>query len=406
MINGIPSPTAARVDGFAANFFWAVFLGVSWTWVIGMFVPVLLVRNFGLWGWVVFAVPNVVGAAAMGWVLRDGAASERFVRRHAGACCAFSLVTIAYHVFFAMWMIHRLTGWGFYALAIYLLAALVPANMLTRRAGSLLALLISIAIWYMLDQQGVLAVPSATPLGEAGINAIALICLTPALVIGFALCPYLDLTFHRARQSTSPAGGRFAFGFGFGVIFFAMIVFTLLYARLLSPAVEGQPLTQLTTLFLTLHFVGQSAFTVAAHVRELPLHGVRREASRFLRLAGIGAALFLMIAVALGWYASTPRHLLGHDLGEVVYWCFLSFYGLVFPGYLWLTWGSGLISLHAQRAVLTLLAICSIVAFPLYWMGFVEKRTFWLIPGVVVLLSSRLFVRRGRDESGAVAAGD
>src|SRR4051812_22981962 len=42
---------------------WAIFLGVSWTWVIGMFLPVLLVRDYGLLGWVVFAIPNVIGAA-------------------------------------------------------------------------------------------------------------------------------------------------------------------------------------------------------------------------------------------------------------------------------------------------------------------------------------------------------
>src|SRR6266404_3216610 len=48
---------------------WAVFLAVSWTWCIGMFLPVLLVRDYGLWGWIVFAVPNMIGAAAMGWVM-------------------------------------------------------------------------------------------------------------------------------------------------------------------------------------------------------------------------------------------------------------------------------------------------------------------------------------------------
>ncbi|MBV8780683.1 MAG: hypothetical protein JO353_04735, partial [Phycisphaerae bacterium] len=48
---------------------WAIFLGVSWTWCIGMYLPVLLVRDYGFWGWVVFAIPNVVGAAAMGWTI-------------------------------------------------------------------------------------------------------------------------------------------------------------------------------------------------------------------------------------------------------------------------------------------------------------------------------------------------
>ena len=59
--------TPARGPGHAV--LWACFLGCSWTWVIGMFFPVLLLRDYGFMGWVVFAIPNVVGAAAMGWVL-------------------------------------------------------------------------------------------------------------------------------------------------------------------------------------------------------------------------------------------------------------------------------------------------------------------------------------------------
>ena len=43
------------------SFLWAFFLACSWTWCVGMFLPVLLVRNWGIWGWVVFAVPNVIG---------------------------------------------------------------------------------------------------------------------------------------------------------------------------------------------------------------------------------------------------------------------------------------------------------------------------------------------------------
>ena len=37
-----------------------------------MFLPVLIMREYGIAGWFVFAIPNVVGAAAVGWVLTDG----------------------------------------------------------------------------------------------------------------------------------------------------------------------------------------------------------------------------------------------------------------------------------------------------------------------------------------------
>ena len=92
-----------------------------------MFLPVLLVRDMGIWGWIVFAVPNVVGAAAMGWVLSRPDQSRQMVRDHLPACAAFSAVTIAFHVFFLLWFVPRLVGLPAAAIAfalvtVYLLA--------------------------------------------------------------------------------------------------------------------------------------------------------------------------------------------------------------------------------------------------------------------------------------------
>ena len=366
---------------------WAVFLGSSWTWVIGMFLPVLLVRDFGMWGWIVFAVPNVIGAAAMGWVLRDAEASDRFVQRHAIACRAFSLVTIAYHVFFAMWMIERLrvrglSGWGFITLGVFAIATLAMRGNAMRMVGAIGATVASGVMWWMLyRQQSVLSVPPLFPRGGEG-GAWKVACLFPVFAVGFALCPYLDLTFHRARQHTSPAGGRVAFGVGFGVVFLAMIVFTLLYARWLAPAVAGHPLGQLTTLFVTLHFICQSSFTVAAHVRELP----RREGETQAGHGWVTASGLILIVAAIvtGAYAATPHTFRGRDLGEVAYWCLLGFYGIVFPVYL-LT--RGFVRGGATAAV------CIAAAFPMYWMGFIERRPIWLLVGVLVVLASRLGAR-------------
>src|SRR3954454_24069926 len=81
---------------------WAGYLGMSWTWCIGMFLPVLLVRDYDIWGWIVFAIPNVVGAAAMGWILtREG--SEQITQHHRAAVNAFSIITIAFQLFFLIW---------------------------------------------------------------------------------------------------------------------------------------------------------------------------------------------------------------------------------------------------------------------------------------------------------------
>ena len=40
---------------------WAIYLGTSWTWCIGMFLPVLVLRELGLTGFLSFAIPNIVG---------------------------------------------------------------------------------------------------------------------------------------------------------------------------------------------------------------------------------------------------------------------------------------------------------------------------------------------------------
>ena len=388
---------------------WAVFLGASWTWVIGMFLPVLLVRDHGLWGWVVFAVPNVVGAAAMGWVLRDAEASARFVREHAGACYAFSLVTIAYHVFFAMWMIERLRGWGMpgmggLALGVFAIASLLPARNELRWLGAAGAMIASGVMWWMLHQQGVLRVPPVNPFrdgAEVGGGLVGALWLLPAFVAGFGLCPYLDLTFHRARQNTSPAGGRVAFGLGFGVVFCSMIVFTLMYARWLAPAARGAELGQLTCLFVSIHLMCQGAFTVAMHVRELPGRAAFVD-PRGARAAGILVLIILIGAAAIGWIASKPRNLLGHDYGEAVYWCFLGFYGLVFPGYLWIHGFPGRgPGIRPTQRTMTILLVMTAIAFPAYWMGFVEGQSFWLILGVSVLIASRAL--SGSSKPGADA---
>ncbi len=103
-----PSPSPAR-DTVA----WAVYLACSWTWCIGMFLPVLLVRDFGVWGFIAFAVPNVVGAAAVGFFTYRQPAGDTLLDRHRPIMAAFSVVTIAFHVFFAAWMIRLLLGqWG------------------------------------------------------------------------------------------------------------------------------------------------------------------------------------------------------------------------------------------------------------------------------------------------------
>src|SRR5438045_4364218 len=83
---------------------WAIYLAMSWTWCIGMFLPVLLVRDYGVWGWIVFAVPNVVGAAAVGWLYRCRH-GHPVTQAHARAISLFSLLTAGFQIYFACWVI-------------------------------------------------------------------------------------------------------------------------------------------------------------------------------------------------------------------------------------------------------------------------------------------------------------
>src|SRR5215211_1225762 len=123
-----------------------------------MFLPVLLVRDYGLWAWFVFAIPNVIGAAAMGWVLRDTDASHRMVTKHLPAVVAFSLVTIAFHVFWLVCVVAPIVqSWFVVPIAVltmllaWLLAHHVRGGWLIAAAGTLV---ISIVIFLVLGLRG------------------------------------------------------------------------------------------------------------------------------------------------------------------------------------------------------------------------------------------------------------
>ncbi|MDI1289230.1 MAG: hypothetical protein PSX37_04665, partial [bacterium] len=85
-----------------------------------MFLPLLLLRDFGWPGYLAFLLPNAAGAAAMGWVLRREGASEHFVGCHRPFVWLFSVVTSAFQWFF---LANLLTPPGFSPEAIGLMVA-------------------------------------------------------------------------------------------------------------------------------------------------------------------------------------------------------------------------------------------------------------------------------------------
>jgi hypothetical protein len=368
---------------------WAVFLGMSWTWCIGMFLPVLMVRQFGAWGWVAFAIPNVVGAAAMGWTLRDASASARVVANHMLACSAFSAVTIIFQISFVGWIVQALVGhWG----ALISVGVAVAVIFLRKwRWGDLLTGTVVLAI-------SLSAIAMAPKLANGVISAgfppfsgfdRDLGSLSSVLVLGFLLCPYLDLTFHRARQATSPRGGAAAFTIGFAGPFLLMIVFTLWYARLLIPLSLGRHPSLPTALswLIAVHLAVQCGYTIGVHWRAMGWgRQVAADPGRMLGgLVGFAAALFPLLASNIA-VRYVPLRMTQQEL---VYRLFLAFYGLIFPAYVWLCMIPHRGAAPERRQVrLFLLAI--LAAAPMYWLGFVEGDMKWLVPGVGVVLAMRI----------------
>ncbi|MEM8781711.1 MAG: hypothetical protein AAGE65_02550 [Planctomycetota bacterium] len=379
---------------------WGAFLGCSWTWVIGMVFPVLLLRDYGLWGWVAFAVPNVVGAAAMGFVLTSPELARSVWSRHRGAVRWFSDVTLAYHVFVLMWLGTQLFGpaaWG---------AAAVPLMMMVpmrRRAWGpwLPAAAAGVALlsWgcfsysVRLPEAGTIVDdlfgivgpdPAATApeLPPPRLERTDLLVFLFAAVTGFLCCPYLDGTFLRARAATSRGTGRFAFAFGFGVVFFSMIVFSLVYAAWLIPAFEGEAVawSNAWAFVIGAHMLVQAGFTMTLHLRE------RESLNPDGRRLG-GLTLLLIAAFTLVLLQREHGGLLGVSWAEIGYRSFLLMYGLVFPAYVWLVVlrrGAG------GNGVAVRFALTCVVAVPLGWVGFVTGPVWWLLGALVVVTLAKL----------------
>ena len=360
---------------------WAVYLGTSWTWCIGMFLPVLMMRDYGIAGFLVFAIPNVLGAAAMGWVLRDELISADIVQAHRQACVSFSLVTILFHLFFGGWVIALLTGpsfapFGLLAVVCFYVAARAGRATLFASASFVLA----VSVWAFL--RGWFAGEFPDFLGRAPRAPVRdLLWIAPVSAFGFALCPYLDLTFHRARQHLDRTGARVAFGIGFGVVFTAMILFTLAYsgrARVLLVNIYG--VSVLVAALLGCHMLIQAAQTTALHAREL----------KWPQEPGVLIAFGI---VAMGCLFAGS--LVGQNpvAGESIYRFFMGFYSLIFPAYVWLCMIGSSTRAPSRQAVVAFLAAVAIAA-PMFWLGFIEGRMIWLLPGLGMVLMARLFVPR------------
>ncbi|MCL4220760.1 MAG: hypothetical protein KJZ65_05275 [Phycisphaerales bacterium] len=378
---------------------WAAFLACSWTWCIGMFLPALLLRDYGLWGFLVFAAPNVVGAAALGWVLTTRQSAAILSKEHRRAVALFSTATLAFHVYWLCWIgtwvptalaIDRASVGLviFPAILVFLLFLAQRPRGLAALAAPLLAL--SLAVFGLVIARTGIAPPPFTPQRPDA----SLLYLAPVCVFGFALCPYLDRTFLTARAELPDRQAQTAFSIGFVLFFLAMILLTLAYAPMLLRPLGGSTAPVVVGVALLMHLLLQAGFTVAAHVR----CGEPRASSDTLRWGALLAAASLGVLVRV-----LPAHA-GLDAGEIVYRLFMGLYGLVFPAYVWLVviparQGRAPAGSLQRRRLILIFAAAVGLSLPMFWMGFIQRQEIFLAPGLAIVLLARLLVSTGRSNS-------
>lgn len=327
----------------------AFYLASSWLWCIGAFFPILLLRDYGWPSLLVFVLANIGGAAAFGWVMTARRQSA-FLVKHEWMLKAFSQVTLAFQLFFVAWLSVYL---GWWLLLILLLGVLLFLTV--QRHLALIAVAVFFASLVFFGRYW-LTEPSPPVLdSEPGWWHSLL-----PLVIGFALSPYLDLTFHRALQA-SP-NPRLSFTLGFGVFFFILLGFVFVYAAEMNALMQGGEVTWSSLWPLVAFILLQLAFTLAVHLQAVTADQPLAQ-RRHLKFYGLYT---LVVGGLLAFFANHQLPWLDLSLAELVYRSFLLFYGLIFPVYL----------LLGQRP--GLFAASLLVAVPAYALGFLLGGD-WLI---------------------------
>ncbi|QDU32545.1 hypothetical protein KS4_05770 [Poriferisphaera corsica] len=389
MIERVHPPITEK--GLRPALLWAAFLGSSWTWIIGMVLPVLLVADYGFWGWAVFAVPNILGAGAMGFVLSNEEMSRKVSGKHRDMCLRFSEITVVFHFFVIGWLYQLLFGWWGVGAACGF--GVVCWLMAQKRAGTMIATVLVTAASFVMAGIGFGlngAWEGLVGIGGEGLrlSSESLWFFLPASVLGFLLCPYLDLTFHRARQSTSPGVGKAAFALGFGVVFCTMIVFTLAYSGLLRPVVLENKAIELPRIWLAIlavHMTLQAGYTIGLHGREMNLRMGKAGVMRMIFLGVVGVLLGYM-SIDSGWTLN------GLTSSEVAYRTFLMCYGLAFPAYVWLCMIPTLRKDVSGKGRAVIWLIATLAGAPLVFGFFVMGYLWWMVYLLGVLVLARVVV--------------
>ena len=386
---------------------WGAYLACSWTWCIGMFYPTILLRDFGWVGFFIFAIPNVLGAAAMGWFIKSRVDSQRFVEKHPAAVWWFSTITLIFHVFWMLW-ISNFVRLAFPIPDSYLIgvaSAVIAFSVVSSRAirfgraPQLAIVLLAFSVGTLiatftipdLDISRQMLIETAPDSISKSINSLWMI---PLMSFGFILCPYLDITFHHARQGLeTKQGGRLGFTIGFVAFFSLMILLTTRYAGVMAWAMQGesfpdsQAITPWLGAIILAHILCQWIFTVRVHLdRMKTIPGAAAKQPILFGLALVSGIIGLL-ALKL------PEHS-GLSGAEIVYRTFLSFYGLLFPTYMLYR-----AVLKKRAKSLSIMWITIAIASPVFWMGFMERQSIWLIPGMIIVLLGAAVVKAQKTEA-------
>jgi len=324
-------------------------------------------HRYGWLGFLIFSIPNVIGCAAFGYVVRTPERSRELVEKYKTAISLFAIVTIAFHVFFIAMLSNVYLNDAISGISIWLpfgmlISATALAFLPTRHWPILASVLWVFSVIVGLTLLPLNEVPQGTlPWQDA-------IWLLPITTFGFFLSPYLDPTFHRALQC-SPS--KHSFGV-FGIAFAVMIGITCLY--------QGTILTTLSIL-LGLHLALQTIFTISAHMKE----GIRIEVGKrkpmFIAILVVACFIAVGIAHRFGGVSPSGNWLPGW---QDDYLRFFVFYGLVFPGLvaIFMLTGKKFTPLRVS-----LFALVALLSLPLLEAGYLGDQAWLSVLPVVALLT-------------------
>ena len=315
-----------------------------------------------------FVIPNIIGCAAFGYVIRTPDKSKALVEKYGTAMALFSIATVAFHVFFISMILH-MHGLESYAWPIFIGIFIVYAiAMFLSKNGWMI---FGSTCWLISLGVGLTFLPFDVQV-EATKPWQDVYWLLPITTFGFLLCPYLDPTFHRAIQE-SPS--KHSFGI-FGIAFAIMIAVTCLYQNVIL---------ELLPIALLIHLLIQSAFTMTAHLEEGSKAWGKLPDKAFVLLCTI--AIFIALVIASKNADQIQEHI--ND-----YLRFFVFYGLLFPGIVATFMLTGKSFTWIRLALFILVALISL---PLLESAYIGDET-WLAVFPVIVFLTWAFADGGRKE--------